>query len=155
MVVRNTSIEDNLEEPLELSSFKPYQIGQRCSTFRTNGMVEVPQAQHFYHRRRHANVQGSDRAAVSTACSREECRTVTLSIPSESESCSVVSSSVWSYGLYSPWNSPGKNTGVASHSLLQGIFPTQGSNSGMKPRSPALQADSLPAEPQGKPTAMM
>ena len=26
------------------------------------------------------------------------------------------------------WNSPGKNTGVGSHSLLQGIFPTQGSN---------------------------
>ena len=29
---------------------------------------------------------------------------------------------------YSPWNSPGQNTGVGSHSLLQGIFPTQGSN---------------------------
>ena len=25
-----------------------------------------------------------------------------------------------------PWRSPGKNTGVGSHSLLQGIFPTQG-----------------------------
>ena len=31
-----------------------------------------------------------------------------------------------------PWNSPGKNTGVASHSLLQGIFLTQGSNSGLQ-----------------------
>ena len=31
--------------------------------------------------------------------------------------------------LLCPWNSPGKNTGVGSHSLLQGIFPTQGSNS--------------------------
>ena len=30
-----------------------------------------------------------------------------------------------------PWNSPDKNTGVGSHSLLQGIFPTQGSNSGL------------------------
>ena len=29
-----------------------------------------------------------------------------------------------------PWNSPGKNTGVGSHSLLQGIFLTQGSNLG-------------------------
>ena len=29
------------------------------------------------------------------------------------------------HGLYSPWNSLGKNTGVGSHSLLQGIFPTQ------------------------------
>ena len=28
--------------------------------------------------------------------------------------------------LLSPWNSPGKNTGVACHFLLQGIFPTQG-----------------------------
>ena len=30
--------------------------------------------------------------------------------------------------LHSPWNSPGQNTGVGSLSLLQGIFPTQGSN---------------------------
>ena len=30
-----------------------------------------------------------------------------------------------------PWNSPGKNTGVDSHSLLQGIFSTQGSNMGL------------------------
>ena len=30
-----------------------------------------------------------------------------------------------------PWNSPGMNTGVGSHSLLQGIFPTQGSNPGL------------------------
>ena len=32
---------------------------------------------------------------------------------------------------YSPWNSPGQNTGVGSLSLLQGIFPTQGSNPGL------------------------
>ena len=44
----------------------------------------------------------------------------------ESESCSVVSDSLWSHGLYSQWNSPDQNTGVGS--LLQGIFPTQGSN---------------------------
>ena len=42
---------------------------------------------------------------------------------------------------------PGKNTGVGCHALLQGIFPTQGLNSGL----PTLQADSLPAEPPGKP----
>ena len=29
------------------------------------------------------------------------------------------------------WNSPGKNTGVGSQSLLQGILPTQGSNLGL------------------------
>ena len=50
--------------------------------------------------------------------------------PSESESHSVVSNSLWPHGLYSPWNSPGQNTGVGSHSLLQGIFPTQGLNPG-------------------------
>ena len=46
----------------------------------------------------------------------------------ESESCSVVSNSLRPHGLHSPWNSPGQNTGVGSLSLLQGIFPTQGSN---------------------------
>ena len=30
-----------------------------------------------------------------------------------------------------PWNSPGQNTRVGSHCLLQGIFPTQGSNPGL------------------------
>ena len=30
--------------------------------------------------------------------------------------------------LLSPWDSPGKNTGVGCHTLLQGIFLTQGSN---------------------------
>ena len=33
--------------------------------------------------------------------------------------------------LYSPWNSPGQNTEVGSHSLLQGIFPSQGWNPGL------------------------
>ena len=48
-----------------------------------------------------------------------------------SESRSVVFDPLWSHGLYSPWNSPGQNTGVGSLSLLQGIFPTQGSNPGL------------------------
>ena len=30
--------------------------------------------------------------------------------------------------LLCPWDFPGKNTGADSHSILQGIFPTQGSN---------------------------
>ena len=45
--------------------------------------------------------------------------------------CSVLSDSLWPHGLHSPWTSPGQNTGVGSHSLLQGIFPTRGSNSGL------------------------
>ena len=44
---------------------------------------------------------------------------------------SVVSDSWRPHGLYSPWNSPGQNTGVGSRSLLQGIFPTEGSNPGL------------------------
>ena len=50
---------------------------------------------------------------------------------SESESCSILSDSLRPHGLYSPWNSPGPNTEVGSLSLLQGIFPTQGSNPGL------------------------
>ena len=33
--------------------------------------------------------------------------------------------------LLCPWNSPGKNTEVGCHSLLQDIFPTQGLNLGL------------------------
>ena len=33
--------------------------------------------------------------------------------------------------LLCPWDFPGKNTGEACHFLLQGIFPTQGSNPGL------------------------
>ena len=56
---------------------------------------------------------------------------------SESESRSVVFNFLQPHGLYSLWNSPGQNTGVGSLSLP------------LEPRSPTLQADSLPAEPQG------
>ena len=47
-------------------------------------------------------------------------------LQSETESHSVMSDSLRPHGLYSPWNSPGQNTGVGSLSLLQGIFPAQG-----------------------------
>ena len=43
------------------------------------------------------------------------------------ESGTVVSDSLWHRELYSPWTSPGQNTGVGSLSLLQGIFPAQDS----------------------------
>ena len=42
-----------------------------------------------------------------------------------------MSKSLQTHGLYSPWNSPGQNTGAGSLSLFQGIFPTQGSNPGL------------------------
>ena len=51
-------------------------------------------------------------------------------------SCSVISDSLQPHGLQParllcPWDSPGKNTGVGSLSLLQGIFPTQELNQGL------------------------
>ena len=57
-----------------------------------------------------------------------------------SVSHSVTSDSSRPHGLYiyiqlarllCPWTSPGKNTGVGSHSLIQGIFLIQGSNLGL------------------------
>ena len=54
-----------------------------------------------------------------------------LRIENEIESRSVVSNSLWPRGLYSPWDSPGQNTGVGGLSLLQGIFPTQRLNPGL------------------------
>ena len=70
--------------------------------------------------------------------------------------CSIMSDSSWPNGLLPtsllcPWDSPGKNTGVDCHALLQEIFPTQGSN----PRSPALQQDFLPSELLGKPHSIL
>ena len=60
---------------------------------------------------------------------------------SESESHSVVSESLWPHGLCRPEYWSGKP------------FPSPGDlpNPGIKARSPALQVDSLPSEPQGKP----
>ena len=63
-----------------------------------------------------------------------------------SVSCTIVSNSLQSHGLQParilcPWDSPGKNSGVGCHALLQGIFLTQGSNPGLL----HWQADSLPS----------
>ena len=58
-----------------------------------------------------------------------------------SESHSVVYDSLRPHELYSPWNSPGQNTGGVAFPFFRGS----------QPRSHTLQADFLPAEPQGKP----
>ena len=42
-----------------------------------------------------------------------------------------MSDSLQPHGPYGPWNSPGQNTGVGSHSLLQVIFLTLGLNLGL------------------------
>ena len=49
----------------------------------------------------------------------------------ESESRSALPRSLQPHGSYSPGNSPGQHTGVGGLSLLQGIFPTQGSKRGL------------------------
>ena len=71
----------------------------------------------------HSNPKGNVKE-----CSNYHTNALISHVASESESCLVVSNSLWSHGLHSPWNSPGQNTGVDTLSLLQGIFPTQGSN---------------------------
>ena len=62
-----------------------------------------------------------------------------------------MSDSLWPHGLYPtrllcPQNSPGKNTGVGWHFLLQGIFPSQGSNMVL-----LHCRQTFPTEPSGKP----
>ena len=61
---------------------------------------------------------------ITSSVFRDHQRPICFSY-SSSVSHPVLSNSLWSHG---PWNSPGKNTGVDCHSLLQGIFLTQGSN---------------------------
>ena len=62
------------------------------------------------------------------------CPMCMFSSPHVCQVTSVVFNSVLPHGLQPasllcPWNCPGKNTGAGCHSLLQGIFLTQGSNS--------------------------
>ena len=74
---------------------------------------------------------GGNRKNVFSLPKGHECH-----LNSESVSHSVVYDSLWLHGLYPArllhsWNSLGANTGVGSHSLLQGIFPIQGLNTGL------------------------
>ena len=73
---------------------------------------------------------------------------------SENVSNSVISDSLQTYlgptRLLCPWNSPGKNTGEGCHFLLQGIFPTQGSNLCLL-HLLRWQANSLPLSHLGNP----
>ena len=48
-------------------------------------------------------------------------------------------------------DSPGKNIGVGCHALPPGDLPNQE----IEPRSPTLQADSLPSEPSEKPSILV
>ena len=76
-------------------------------------------------------------AAAITAASAQSCPT-----RCDPMDCSPPGSSV-------QWNSPGKNTGVGCHFLLQGIFTIQGLNLHLL-RLLHWQADSLPVVPSGR-----
>ena len=114
--------------------------------------------------------------AVSFQCMTKSTTNIKKFKKKKSESHSAEFNSLQPHGLQSPWNSPGQSAGVGSLSLLQVIFPTQGSNpggfftswasreaqeywsgqsipspgdlsnSGIEPGSRALQMDSLPTE---------
>ena len=58
------------------------------------------------------------------------CQLIRSSYPREPEGSALKPRSLQPHGLYSPWNSPGQNTGVGSSYFLQGIFPSQGLNPG-------------------------
>ena len=78
--------------------------------------------------------------------------------PQRCVSLSAMSDSLRPHGLQparllSPWDSPGKNIEMGCHALIQGIFPTQGSNQHLL-HLLHWQAGSLPPEPPVKPTGM-
>ena len=70
--------------------------------------------------------KGGDQSEV-----RKEGRGNSHANPEWRSEVKVTSNSLRPHGLYSPWNSPGQNTGVGSLSLLQGIFPTLGIKLGL------------------------
>ena len=82
-------------------------------------MTEVPLESKYYY-------QAGDSKGLGLTCQEPACML----------SCSVVSNPLQPHGLHPtrllcPWDSPGKNTEVGCHALLQGIFQTQGSNPGL------------------------
>ena len=75
-----------------------------------------------------ASQSGTDQALSS------ESRVPTIGLPGNSLKVKVTQlcpTLCDPHGLYSPWNSPGQDTGVGSLSLLQQIFPTQELNSSL------------------------
>ena len=66
------------------------------------------------------------RVFIHSASIQKKVRSVSRSVMSDS-----LRQGLQPTRLLCPWDFPGKNTGVGCHFLLQGIFPTQGSNSGL------------------------
>ena len=89
-------------------SKKNYGHGIRFCHFMVNRRGEHGRSDRFYFRGLHVKLKDT--------CSLEGYLWQTC----ESDSCSFVSYCLWPRGLYSPWNSPGQNTGVGRFSLLRG-----------------------------------
>ena len=108
--------------PITYSTYSFYSIFYAPSLFlNTHGYVCI-HTQHI-HTHTHTHTQTHTHTYIYTAQCLD-CLCV---------SHSVVSNSLRPHGpqparLLCPWNSPGKNTGVGCHSLLQGICLTEGSN---------------------------
>ena len=80
--------------------------------------------------RKFGKLSSGHRTARSQFSFQSQRRAMPKKAQTTAQNCTHFICSLWPHGLYSPWNSPGQNTGVDSLSLLQGIFPTQGSNPG-------------------------
>ena len=77
------------------------------------------------HSSRPENLENSGHKTGKGQFSSQSQRKVKVKV---AQSCPTLCDSI---RLYSPWNSPGQNTGLGNLFLLQGIFPIQGSNSGL------------------------
>ena len=72
------------------------------------------------HSSRPENLENSGHKTGKGQFSSQSQRKVKVKV---AQSCPTLCDSI---RLYSPWNSPGQNTGLGSLFLLQGVFPTQG-----------------------------
>ena len=131
-------------------SKQPYQVGFLSSIYRgsklNSGSVRLP--------RHHTRVQSVLPALEGKP--RGEAVGASKNLLLLLLSCSGVCNSfttLWNVAprLLCPWDVPGKNAAVGCHSLLQGIFLTQGLN----PQLLHSQADSSSSEPPGKPQSTL
>ena len=83
-----------------------------------------------------SSLKGKGRSQLPVQCAYFDLHAMRRTVITTQEHVLTHFSRVRLFGTYGlqpaklpcPWDSPGKNTGVGCHSLLQGIFPTQGSN---------------------------
>ena len=90
------------------------------------------------HRMSHSNFAGIETRVPAAAKPLQLCSTLCDPIDGSPPGSTV------------PWDSPGKNTGMGCHFLLQGILPTQGSNPGLPHCRKMLYHLSHQGSPGGK-----